>query len=177
MTLPRFSRRPALVAALLASLGIAPAASGPAAAPAVAPAPAPVPGGASDEAVLRALHAKVIRAHRESNPDLLFEDVAADFVQANRGEIQRPTIDERRARFTSYLGRTTFSEYRDLVEPVVKVSKDGTLGWVIVQVKARGTQTTDTGAKEPLEFVSAWIELYEKRDGRWVSVGNLSNFK
>jgi hypothetical protein len=131
----------------------------------------------TDEEALRALHARVIRAHRESNPALLFEDVAADFVQANRGEIKRPTIEERRSRFASYLGATTFEEYRDLVEPVVKVSKDGTLGWVIVQVKARGVQKTDTGAQEPLEFVSAWIELYEKRDGRWVSVGNLSNFK
>jgi len=132
---------------------------------------------ASDEAALRALHAKVIQAHRESNPGLLFEDVSEDFVQANRGVITSPTIDERRARFASYLGSTTFAEYRDLVEPVVKVSKDGTLGWVIVQVKARGVQTTDAGKKEPLEFVSAWIELYEKRDGRWISVGNLSNFK
>ena len=162
----------AFAATLAASIGFVPAASRPSAAAGGSGA-----GMASDEAVLRALHAKVIQAHRESNPGLLFEDVSEDFVQANRGVITSPTIDERRARFASYLGSTTFAEYRDLVEPVVKVSKDGTLGWVIVQVKARGVQTTDTGKKEPLEFVSAWIELYEKRDGRWISVGNLSNFK
>ena len=131
----------------------------------------------SDEAALRALHARGIRAHLESNPGLLLEDASEDFVLANRGSISHPTLAERRARFSSYLGRTTFSEYRDLVEPIVKVSKDGTLGWVIVQVEARGVQTTDAGKKEPLEFVSAWIELYEKRDGRWTSVGNVSNFK
>lgn len=165
-------RRFSLAIAVAASIGLVPAAPGPAASTTAA-----TSAGASDEAALRALHAKVIRAHRESNPDLLFEDVAADFVQANRGEITRPTIAERRTRFASYLGSTTFEEYRDLVEPIVKVSKDGTIGWVIVQVKARGTQTTASGAKEPLEFTSAWIELYEKRDGRWVSVGNLSNFK
>lgn len=136
---------------------------------------APAPGG--DEAALRALHAKVLRAHRESNPDLLLEGAAEDFVQANRGEIRRPTMQERRARFADYLGRTTFEVYRDAAAPVVKVSKDGTLGWVIAQVEARGVQTGDDGKKEPLEFVSAWIELYEKRDGRWVSTGNLSNFK
>jgi hypothetical protein len=168
--MPRHSlRRFAFGATLAASIGFVPAAS-----PAAAGSGA---GMASDEAALRALHAKVIQAHRESNPGLLFEDVSEDFVQANRGAITRPTIDERRARFASYLGSTTFAEYRDLVEPVVKVSKDGTLGWVIAQVKARGVQTTDAGKKEPLEFVSAWIELYEKRDGRWISAGNLSNFK
>jgi hypothetical protein len=61
-----------------------------------------------------------------------------------------------------------------VTEPIVSVSADGTLGWVVVQVRARGVQGD---AKEPLAFVSAWIELYEKRKGRWVRVGNVSNFK
>lgn len=133
----------------------------------------PVP----DEEALRTLHATVLRAHRESSVAMLLADAAEDFVQANRGEIAHPTPDERRARFASYLGRTTFEEYRDLVDPIVKVSKDGTLGWVIAQVRGRGVQRTDTGGTEPLEFTSAWIELYEKRGGRWVAVGNVSNFK
>jgi len=60
---------------------------------------------------------------------------------------------------------------------VVKVSSDGSLGWVIVQVGARGVQAMDDGTKKPIEFVSAWIELYEKRDGRWYAVGNVSNFR
>jgi hypothetical protein len=170
--MPRLSLgRFAFAATLAASIGFVPAAS-----------PPSLPTGsgaatASDEAALRARHAKGIQAHRESNPGLLFEDASEDFIEANRGAITRPTIEERRARFAAYLGSTTFSEYRDLVEPVVKVSKDGTLGWVIVQVQARGVRTTGNGKKEPLEFVGAWIELYEKREGRWVSVGNVSNFK
>ena len=49
--------------------------------------------------------------------------------------------------------------------------------WVIVQVQARGLQVTEQGGKKPLEFVSAWIELYEKRNGRWYRVGNVSNFR
>jgi hypothetical protein len=57
------------------------------------------------------------------------------------------------------------------------VSADGSLGWVIAQVEAQGEQTTPKGVVEPIEFVSAWIELYEKRDGRWFQVGNVSNFK
>ena len=83
----------------------------------------------------------------------------------------------RRERLGPYLQQTRFSKYADKVPPIVKVSSDGSLGWVIVQVEARGEQTTSTGAVESLEFVSAWIELYEKRNGRWVRVGNVSNFK
>lgn len=131
----------------------------------------------NDPDVLRALHEKVLDAHRESNVELLLEDEAAEYVVANRGAITRPSVDERRTQLGSYLGRTTFKEYRDVTEPIVRVSSDGSLGWVIVQVQASGIQTTPAGQKEPLEFVSAWIELYEKRDGRWVRVGNVSNFK
>ena len=130
-----------------------------------------------DAEVLRALHGKVIRAHQQSNVDLLLEDEPADYVLANRGEVTRPTLEERRAGLGAYLRRTTFAEYRDRMEPIVSVSADGTVGWVIVQVQARGLQVTEQGGKKPLEFVSAWIELYEKRNGRWYRVGNVSNFR
>lgn len=131
----------------------------------------------NDLDLLRALHEKVMDAHRQSNVELLLEDEAADYYVANRGEVTRPSLDERRAALGSYLRRTTFQEYRDVSEPVVRVSSDRTLGWVIVQVQASGVQTTLEGQKKSLEFVSAWIELYEKRDGRWFRVGNVSNFK
>ncbi len=131
----------------------------------------------TDVEQLRALHDKVIRAHQQSSIELLLEDEAADYVVAGRGEVTRPTIADRRARLGPYLERTTFQEYRDVAEPVVSVSTDGTLGWVIVQVQARGIQTAPDGKKETVEFMSAWIELYQKRKGRWYRVGNVSNFR
>ena len=130
----------------------------------------------ADEEALLALHENGIDAHRTSNADRLLANAAPDAVIANRGQISRPTLESTRARFSDYLGRTRFTVYRDQVPPVVKVSKDGTLGWVIAQVEAKGEQRNGERV-EPLEFVSAWIELYEKRDGRWVSIGNVSNFR
>ena len=135
------------------------------------------PPAVSDVDQLRALHEKVMRAHRLSDVDLLLEDEAADYIVGNRGEVTRPSLDDRRRRLGAYLGRTAFEEYRDLVQPAVTVSQDGSLGWVVVQVQARGTQSSDAGGKEPVEFVSAWIELYQKKNGRWWRVGNLSNFR
>jgi len=126
---------------------------------------------------LRALHEKVILAHRKSNVEVILEDESADYVVASRGEVTRPTLDERRERLGPYLRSATFREYRDLIDPVIQVSSDGTLGWVIVQVQASGIRTTQADHKEPIEFTSAWIELYEKRNGRWFRVGNVSNFK
>ena len=128
-------------------------------------------------AKLLALHEDVMRAHRESNADLLLRSEAPDSVSANRGQITQPTLDERRARFQQYLASTRFAEYIDLVPPVVKVSNDGSLGWVIVQVRGSGMQTTQDGGSQPLVFESAWIELYERRGDNWYRIGNVSNFK
>ncbi len=132
---------------------------------------------ASDAEQLKALHQKVIRAHQQNSVALLLEDEAADYVVANRGEVSKPTLAERRDRLGPYLERTTFQEYRDVADPIVTVSADGTLGWVIVQVFVRGERTATDGQKQAVEFTSAWIELYQKRDGRWYRVGNVSNFK
>jgi len=128
-------------------------------------------------AELRALHEKVMRAHRESNIEVLLEDEAADYIVASKGEISRPTIQQRRERLGAYLKASRFSDYRDLIEPIVSVSADSSMGWVVVQVSAKGKQLTKTGKEVPLKFVTAWIELYERRGEKWQRTGNISNFK
>ena len=84
------------------------------------------------------------------------------------------SLEQRRTSFGSYLRGVRFAEYVDVVAPVVHVSDDGTTGWVIAQVRARGTEIS--GGK-PLQFESAWIELYVNRGDGWRRVGNVSNFK
>jgi len=129
------------------------------------------------EEELLALHEDAMRAHRESNAELLLRSESPDSVSANRGQVTQPTLVERQTRFQQYLSSTRFTEYLDVVPPLVRVSNDGSLGWVIAQVRAAGVQTTQDGASKSLSFESSWIELYERRGGRWYRVGNVSNFK
>ena len=130
---------------------------------------------AGDRARLLALHEEAMEAHRKSDVEMLLRADAADVVIASRGEISRPTLEQRRQFLGTYLRGVRFAEYVDTVPPVVHVSADGTTGWVIAQVKARGTEVG--GAGRSIQFESAWIELYEKRGGSWRRVGNVSNFK
>ena len=123
------------------------------------------------------LHEQVMQAHRESDVALLFRAEGDTYTVANRGQVSMPESEARRARFELYFQATRFEEYTDMIPPIVQVSADGTLGWVIAQIYARGVQTVSGGTNETLEFESAWIELYEKRDGDWLRVGNVSNFK
>jgi hypothetical protein len=129
----------------------------------------------SDAARLLALHEQAMEAHRKSDVEMLLQADGADFVLVSRGEVSRPSLDQRRQFLGPYLKSVKFSEYVDVVPPVVKVSADGTLGWVIVQVRAHGTSANGDG--RTLQFQSAWIELYEKQGGDWRRTGNVSNFK
>jgi ketosteroid isomerase-like protein len=128
-----------------------------------------------DVAALLRIHERDLRAHREGDVAAIARDTAEGFVSVSNGAIERPSPAEVRDMFTQYLGRTRFTEYRDLEPPIVRVSRDGTVAWMIVRVKATGTQKTDDGEK-PIAFTSAWVMLYEKRDGRWTKVANVSTF-
>ena len=134
-----------------------------------------------EAAALLALHREVLEAHLASDVDRLLGSGyprVDDFVMAGRGEVSFPTREQMRARLGPYLASTRFDTYRDAVPPVVRVSRDGTMGWVIAQVEASGMQRSDPDRpEEPLSFICAWIELYEKREGRWAAVGNVSSFK
>jgi hypothetical protein len=126
---------------------------------------------------LLAMHQQVIEAHFHKDVEGWLAMETADYVSANRGQISYPSKEERATGRAPYLQATEFSEYRDLVSPLVKVSDDGTLGWLICQVQASGVQTHPDGEEVSFTWVSAWIELYEKRDGHWLCSGNVSNFK
>jgi hypothetical protein len=126
---------------------------------------------------LLALHEEVLRAHRESSIDLLLKAEEDGYTISSNGKISHPDLKARRQGLGPYLESTRFSVYRDQVPPIVQVSADGSLGWVIAQVEAKGEQTAPDGTVETVEFVSSWIELYEKRGARWFRIGNVSNFK
>jgi hypothetical protein len=132
-------------------------------------------GAGDDEAALLALHRDGIEAHLQNDVDRLFAPESDDYVLVNRGEVSHPDKASRAASLGPYLRSIRFERYADAIEPVVKVSPDGRLGWVIAQVEVKGAEKE--GVRETLEFVSAWIELYEKRNGQWFRVGNVSNFK
>ena len=131
----------------------------------------------SEEQQLLALHQKAIDGHLQNDVEILLEDEHEDYVIGSRGGVFHPTKDERRQQLGPYLKATKFEVYRDEIPPIVKVSDDGTLGWVVCQVYVKGEQDAGEGEIANVEFFSSWIELYEKRNGRWIRTGNVSNIR
>ncbi len=123
------------------------------------------------------LHKEMIDAHINKKVDFFTKNIADNYMQVQRGEINHPSKNEIIKGFDEYLNSTTFTKYENLQEPMVKVSKDGSLAWCIVQMKIEGEQKSENNSIRKLNFVVAWITLYEKMDNKWIRLGEVDNFK
>ena len=117
----------------------------------------------SDTSQILSIHQSMLQAHLNNDVDALLADMAADYVIVNKGEVSYPTVDELRKRFGHYFGITTFTRYKDLIPPIVHHTEGENTAWLIARVEVSGSQKVSS-VDQPLHFVSAWIELYEKRD-------------
>jgi len=61
-----------------------------------------------------------------------------------------------------------------LEEPIVRVSNDASMAWMIVRTRIRRVQKNADGTEKQENVVYAGIMTYEKRDGRWMRVANVS---
>jgi hypothetical protein len=76
--------------------------------------------------------------------------------------------------FTEYFRDAKYYEWDDVEEPIVRVSNDASMAWMITRTKVRRVQKNADGAEKEAKFVYAGIMTYEKRDGRWVRAANVS---
>ncbi|MHA2298604.1 MAG: hypothetical protein ACXADA_21435 [Candidatus Hodarchaeales archaeon] len=124
-----------------------------------------------------AYHNAFIEAHLNKNVDFFVQDIADEYFSVSYGEIRKPTKEEIKSLFTNYLNNTVFTEYRDLSEPIINFSEDGSMAWSLVQVKVKGKQTVENESERDLDFICAWITLYKRQDDKWIRLGEVSSFK
>ena len=78
-----------------------------------------------------------------------------------------PDRDAGMKRMQSYFDASTFLEWDDITPPLIKVSDDGTMAYVVNHKKVR-LLAKDKSAKMQEEIeVFAWVSIYRKIDGRW----------
>jgi hypothetical protein len=66
-----------------------------------------------------------------------------------------------------YFDSVQFTKIDDLEPPHVEVSSDGTMAWLLGHVRVSGTQLHAKGAQTPLSFDAAWIDVWQKKSGKW----------
>lgn len=131
--------------------------------------------GCGAETELRALHQRLLEAHRRGDVGSWVAVEGEGYVSVDNGVIRVPTREERWAARQRYLATTAFTVYRDLREPVVHLSDDGMMGWLIADVEIRGTQRRADGGSTPVEETWNWTELYQRQPAGWKLIGTVSN--
>jgi hypothetical protein len=106
-------------------------------------------------------------AHLEKRADLLVASFADSFLNISNGTVALRTRSESRVRFQAYFDRVTVQEWDDLAPPIIRISPDGQMAYVIVQKSVRLTAPDSVGVYQPEHTIYAWVELYEKRAGKW----------
>jgi len=130
-----------------------------------------------EKAELLRMHRASREAHFKTDVELLLRDEAEGFIAVSRGKIHRPRTGETRRQFEEYFRGAKYFEWDDLEEPIVRVSQDATMAWMITRVRVRRVQTDASGKEREEKFVYAGIMTYEKRDRRWRRVANVSTFE
>ena len=126
---------------------------------------------------LLAIHANDRKAHFAADATALAAHQADSFIYVGNGAIQRIPREAMRQDFERYFKNATYYEWDDLEPPIVQVSQDASLGWMITRTRVRRTQQDETGALHEREFIYAGIMIYEKHDKQWVRTANVSTFE
>ncbi len=117
------------------------------------------------------------RAHINTNVPQLLENSGEQLITVSNGKISTRSREDSEQFFNGYFKDATYQEYNDLQPPIVRVSTDGSMGWIVSRLRARRTQIIEEGQVSEREFVYAGIMLYEKRNGKWIRVANVSTFE
>lgn len=120
------------------------------------------------------LHRSLIEAHLAGDAAALAEPTADDYLSVARGEVVPMTAAEVEQRLAPYLAGTEFSHYRDVAEPIVGISDDGSLAWSIVQVRVAGTRSGEDGESYEFDTRWAWLTLYRRHGDGWQRIADVS---
>lgn len=128
------------------------------------------------EALLK-VHETDRRAHFATDVELLLQHSGDEFIYVGEGKISKSTRAELKASFQDYFKGAKYYEWDDLEPPIIRISTDASMAWMIVRTRVRRTQKDASGSIKERKFVYAGIMTYEKRDGKWIRVANVSTFE
>jgi hypothetical protein len=137
----------------------------------------PSPDLEKEKAELLRFHKSDREAHFKTDAEMLLANSPdGEFISVSRGKITRKSKDDARKFFTEYFRDAKYCEWDNVEDPIVRVSNDGTMAWMITRISIRRVQKNAAGEEKEQKAVYAGIMTYEKRDGRWIRVANVSTF-
>lgn len=130
-----------------------------------------------ERAALLEVHHTDRRAHFGTDVNLLLKHSADEFISVSNGKTSHSTRAQVKEMFESYFKNAKYYEWDDLEPPIIRIAKDASMAWMIVHIKVRRIQKLASGEEKERAFVYAGIMTYEKQQGKWVRIANVSTFE
>lgn len=130
-----------------------------------------------EKAELLKIHQTDREAHFKTDAEKLLLHSSDEFISVTSGRIEKTTRRALKEFFEGYFKNAKYYEWDDLEPPIIRISNDASMAWMIVRTKVRRTQKDDAGAERERQFVYAGIMTYEKQNGKWVRIANVSTFE
>ena len=92
----------------------------------------------TEEQKLLRLHREIMDGHYFENMEIANRATADSLVILSGGEVYKMTGIQSNESLNKRMTTRDHVRYDDLIRPIIRISEDGTLGWVIVQVQAEG---------------------------------------
>jgi len=131
----------------------------------------------AERRALLAMHESDRLAHFTTDPALIGRSAPDVFLSVSQGRIDRISRADEAAFFEGYFRGARYAEWDDLEPPVVRLSADASMAWIVSRLRVKRQAPGPDGLPQERAFVYAGIMTYEKRDGRWVRVANVSTFE
>ena len=129
------------------------------------------------KAELLQIHRTDREAHFKTDVELLQQSAPEEFIAVSEGRIDRIKKADEKKHFSEYFAGAKYYEWDDLEQPIIRISDDGSMAWMITRIKVRRTQKNAEGKEAERKFVYAGIMTYEKRDKKWIRIANVSTFE
>jgi hypothetical protein len=130
-----------------------------------------------EKARLLHLHESALRAHLENDAKAFLAPYAPQWYDVRNAGVRLRTKEEAFPSIERYFKRTHFSDISDVVAPIIHLSTDASMAWVIGVIDVRATQDGSDTQEQDFSFQCAYVSIYEKHEGEWAQVVDASSFQ
>jgi hypothetical protein len=96
------------------------------------------------------------------------------FLSVHDGAIYKFNRQQTKDSMQRFFKRAQYDNWDDVEQPVINVSEDGSMAWLIYKIYVRRSEQNKQGSITQEEFIRAGINTYVKSDGRWMKTADVS---
>ena len=130
-----------------------------------------------EKATLLQLHRSALQAHLEKDAGAFLAAYASQWYDVRAAGIRLRSKEEALPAIDQYFQRTHFADIREVTAPIIHLSTDASMAWVIGEMGVRASQEVTDEEERDFLFRCAWVSIYEKHEGQWAQVVDASFFQ